>query len=133
MNKILLIGIVSILFLVYSSSSSSIFAQEDHSSETMYGMTVMELEILVGVAHWLTGIGTVVLAVALIRTFKYMEVVSKMTSIETEQRLRPWIAPTSPIKKMEKSISDDCQFEITIKKLWCISCKQCCRKICKKY
>lgn len=115
MNKILLIGIVSILFLVYSNSSSSIFAQEDHSSETMYGMTVMELEILVGVAHWLTGIGTVVLAVALIRTFKHMEVVSKMTSIETEQRLRPWIAPTGPIQKMEKSISDDCQFEITIK------------------
>jgi len=115
MNKILLTGIVSVLFLVSTSYSSSIFAQEDHSSETMFGITEMELEMLVGVAHWLTGIGTVVLAVALIRTFKHMEVVSKMTSIETEYRLRPWIAPTGPIKKMEKSISDDCQFEITIK------------------
>jgi hypothetical protein len=115
MNKILLTGIVSVLFLVCTSYSSSIFAQEDHSSETMYGITVMELETLVGVAHWLTGIGTVVLAVALIRTFKHLAAVTKLTSIETEQRLRPWIAPTGPIQKMEKSISDDCQFEITIK------------------
>jgi len=115
MNKILLAGIVSALFLVCSSYSSNVFAQEDHSSETMYGITEMELEMWVGVAHWLTGIGTIVLAVALIRTFKHMEVVSKMTSIETEYRLRPWIAPIGPIKKMEKSISDDCQFDVTIK------------------
>ena len=115
MNKILLIGTVSVLFIVYSSSYQSIFAQEDHSSETMYGMTTMDLEILVGIAHWLTGVGTIVLAIALIRTFKHMEVVTKMSSIETEYRLRPWIGPTGPIKKMEKSISDDCQFDITIK------------------
>ncbi len=115
MNKILLTGIVSVLFLVCSSYSSNVFAQEDHSSETMYGITEMELEMWVGVAHWLTGIGTVVLAVALIRTFKHMEAVTKMTSMETEYRLRPWIGPTGPIKKMEKSISDDCQFDVTIK------------------
>jgi len=117
MNKILLIGIVSILFLVYSSSSSSIFAQEDHSPETMDPVEEMEynLEVFVGIAHWLTGIGTVVLAIALIRTFKHMEAITKMTTIETEYRLRPWIAPTGPITKMEKSISDDCQFDITIK------------------
>ncbi len=115
MNKILLIGTVSVLFIVYSSSNQSIFAQEDHSSETMFGMTTMELELLVGVAHWLTGIGTIVLAIALVRTFKHMEAVTKMTSIETEYRLRPWIAPIGPIKKMEKSINDDCQFDITIK------------------
>jgi len=115
MNKILLTGIVSVLFLVYSSYSSSIFAQEDHSPESTDNITEMELEMVIGIAHWLTGIGTVVLAVALIRTFKHMEAVTKMTSIQTEYRLRPWIAPTGPIKKMEKSISDDCQFEVTIK------------------
>ena len=113
MNKILLTGIVSALFLVCSSFSLSIFAEEtqatiDHEAE-------IALEMWVGVAHWLTGIGTVVLAVALIRTFKHMEAVTKMTSIETEYRLRPWIAPTGPIKKMEKSINDDCQFDIAIK------------------
>jgi len=115
MNKILLTGIVSALFLVCSSYSVDIFAQEtpeiiDHVEEMEYN-----IEIVVGIAHWLTGIGTVVLAIALIRTFKHMEAVTKMTSIETEYRLRPWIAPTGPIKKMEKSISDDCQFDITIK------------------
>jgi len=115
MNKILLTGIISALFLVCSSYSVDIFAQEtpeiiDHVEEMEY-----DIEIVVGIAHWLTGIGTVVLAIALIRTFKHMEAVTKMTSIETEYRLRPWIAPTGPIKKMEKSISDDCQFDITIK------------------
>jgi len=115
MNKILLTGILSALFLVCSSYSPSIFAQEtpetiDHAEETEY-----DVEVIVGIAHWATGIGTVVLAIALIRTFKHMATVTKMTSIETEYRLRPWIGPTGPIKKMEKSISDDCQFDITIK------------------
>ncbi len=115
MNKILLTGIVSALFLVCSSYSSSIFAQEtpetiDHVEEIEY-----DIEMVVGVAHWLTGIGTVVLAIALIRTFHHMRIVTEMTSIETEYRLRPWIAPTGPIKKMEKSISDDCQFDIAIR------------------
>jgi len=115
LNKILLTGIISVLFLVCSSYSSSAFAQETpetikHEEEREYN-----LELAVGIAHWLTGIGTVVLAVALIRTFKHLAAVTKMTSMETEYRLRPWIGPTGPIKKMEKSISDDCQFEITIK------------------
>ncbi len=117
MNKILLTGIVSVLFLVCSSYSSSIFAQENHSPETMDHITEMggSLEILITIAHWTTGIGTVVLAIALIKTFKHMEAITKMTSIQTEYRLRPWIAPTGSIKKMEKSISDDYQFDITIK------------------
>jgi len=115
MNKILLTGIISALFIVCSSYSSSIFAQE--TSETLDHVEEMEydVEVLVGVAHWLTGIGTVVLAIALIRTFHHMRIVTEMTSIETEYRLRPWIAPTGPIKKMEKSISDDCQFDIAIR------------------
>lgn len=120
MNKNLLIGIVA-LVLVSFSFSLSIFAEEITSSESVEHSTghtaedVFNLEILVGVAHWLTGIGTVVLAVALIRTFKHMEVVTQMSSIETEYRLRPWIGPTGSITKMKESISDDCQFDITIK------------------
>jgi len=115
MNKILLAGIVSGLFLVFSSISFSIFAEEtphtmDHESQMQ-----SSLELWVGVSHWLTAIGTVVLAVALIMTFKHMEAVTKMTSLETEYRLRPWIGPTGTITKMEKSISDDCQFDIAIK------------------
>ncbi len=117
MNKILLTGIVSALFLVCSSFSLSIFAQETPSPETMDHVTEMggSLEMWVTLAHWTTGIATVALAVALIKTFKHMEAVTKMTTIETEYRLRPWIGPTGPIKKMEKSINDDCQFDIAIK------------------
>ncbi|MEK0330670.1 MAG: hypothetical protein QQN65_05405 [Nitrosopumilus sp.] len=116
MNKILLTGIVSALFLVFPSVSLSIFAEETPSSETMdHTEMQISIELWVGVAHWLTGVGTVVLAIALIRTFHHMQAITKMTSIETEYRLRPWIAPTGPIKKMEKSISDDCQFDVTIK------------------
>jgi len=114
MNKILLTGIISILFLV--GSSSIIFAQEHSSPETIdHEEMEYNLEVIVGIAHWATGIGTVVLAVALIRTFKHMAAVTKMTSLETEYRLRPWIGPTGTITKMEKSISDDCQFDIAIK------------------
>jgi len=115
MNKILLAGIVSGLFLVFSGLSLSIFAEE--TPETMDHETEMEssLEQWVGVAHWLTGVGTVALAIALIRTFHHMRAVTAMTSIETEYRLRPWIGPTGSITKMEKSISDDCQFDIAIK------------------
>jgi len=115
MNKILLMGIIGSAFLISSSFSFSIFAEEtpgtmDH--ETELGGS---LELWITLAHWTTGIGTVVLAVALIRTFHHMRAVTNMTSIETEYRLRPWIAPTGPITKMEKSISDDCQFDVVIK------------------
>lgn len=115
MNKILSIGIVSVLFLVGFSYSLEIFAQEHTSTESVDHSAEYYLEMIIGIAHWLTGVGTIILAVALIRTFKHMEVVTKMSSIETEYRLRPWIGPTGPIKKMEKSISDDCQFDIPIK------------------
>jgi len=73
------------------------------------------LEFWATIAHWLTGIGTVVLAIALFKTFKHLEVVTKMSAIETEYRLRPWIGPTSGIKKMDNSINGHIQFSITIK------------------
>jgi len=115
MNKLLLTGIVSGLFLVSAGFPLSIFAEEILSSETSNHDLQITIELWVAVAHWLTGVGTVVLAIALIKTFKHMEVVTEMSTIETQYRLRPWIGPTGAIKKMEKSISDDCQFDIAIK------------------
>jgi len=116
-NKILLTGIVSVLFLVGSSYSLIIFAQETPSSKTMGHVEEPEsnVEIIVGVAHWFTGIGTVVLAICLIKTLRDIQKSTKLATLEAEYRLRPWIGPTGPIKKMEKSISDDCQFDIAIK------------------
>jgi len=115
MNKILLTGIVSALFLVCSSYSSNIFAEEapgemDHVTE-MGG----SLEMWVTMAHWTTAFATIALAIFFIRTFKHLEATTNLATIEAEYRLRPWVAPTGPIKKMEKSISDDCQFDIAIK------------------
>ena len=117
MNKILLTGIVSALFLVGSSFSLSIFAQETLSPGTMDHITETggSLEMWIALAHWTTGLATVALAVALIKTFKHMEAVTKMTTIETEFRLRPWIGPTGSINKMDHSINEKCQFDIAIK------------------
>ena len=117
MNKILLTAIVSALFLVFSSFSISIFAQETLSPGTMDHVTEMggSLEVWVTLAHWTTGVATVILAVALIKTFKHMEAVTKMTTIETEYRLRPWIGPINGINKMEHSINEKCQFDIAVK------------------
>jgi len=115
MNKILLTGIVSTLFLVCSSYSLSIFAEE--TPGTMDHVTEMggSLELWVTMAHWTTALATITLAIYLIRTFKDMQAATKVAIIEAEYRLRPWIAPIGPIKKMEKSINSDCQFDITIK------------------
>lgn len=73
------------------------------------------IEFWVGIAHWLTGVGTIVLAVALVRTFRHLEATTKMSKVETEYRLRPWIGPSSGIKRMDNSINGNVQFSITIK------------------
>jgi hypothetical protein len=75
----------------------------------------LSLELWIGVAHWLTGIGTIVLAIALVRTFRHLEASTRMSKIETEYRLRPWIGPTSGIQRMDNSINGNIQFSITIK------------------
>jgi hypothetical protein len=75
----------------------------------------LSLEFWIGVAHWLTGVGTIVLAVALIRTFRHLEASTRMSKIETEYRLRPWVGPTSGIQRMDNSINGNIQFSITIK------------------
>ncbi|TRZ69708.1 MAG: hypothetical protein D4R96_02805 [Nitrosopumilaceae archaeon] len=69
----------------------------------------------IGIAHWLTGIGTIVLAIALVRTFRHLEASTRVSKIETEYRLRPWIGPTTGIQRMDNSINGNLQFSITIK------------------
>jgi hypothetical protein len=112
MNKILLIGISLLVF-----SFSSVSAQENPSGKTMDHITEMggSLEIWITIAHWLTGVSTVVLAIAIFMTFRHLEATTKMSKIETEYRLRPWIGPVTGIKRMDNSISGDLQFSITIK------------------
>ena len=116
MNKILLTGIVSALFLICSTSYSSVFAQENPPPETMDHITVMgiPLEILVAIAHWLTGLGTIILAVAIFMTFRHLEASTKMNKIEIEYRLRPWIGPLNSIKALPPNEKTN-QYDCTIK------------------
>lgn len=116
MNKILLTSIVSALILICSSNSSSIFAQENPSPKTMEPITVMgiPLEILVAIAHWLTGAGTIILAVAIFMTFRHLEASTKMSKIEIEYRLRPWIGPLNSIKALPPNEKTN-QYDCTIK------------------
>lgn len=62
-----------------------------------------------------TAVATSVLVILLYFTIKQFESQVEVSRIQTEFRFRPWIGPTGSIKKMEKSISDDCQFDIAIK------------------
>ena len=114
MNKILLTGIVSALFLI-CSSSSSVFAQ-DQSPKTMDRITEMggSLEVLITIAHWLTGAGTIILAVAIFMTFRHLEASTKMSKIETEYRLRPWVGPLNSIKSLPPN-GETNQYDCTIK------------------
>jgi hypothetical protein len=72
------------------------------------------LEFWVGIAHWLTGLGTVILAIALIRTFRHLEANTRMSKIETEYRLRPWIGPINSIKSLLTN-GETNQYDCTIK------------------
>jgi hypothetical protein len=124
-NKFILAS--GLLFLI---CFSSVFAEENLSIETSeyaetsdiadtteHGTTALgiSLEVWVTVAHWLTGLGTIALTIALFKTFHHLDASTKMAKTETEYRLRPWIGPTTGIKRMDNSISGDLQFSITIK------------------
>jgi hypothetical protein len=75
-------------------------------------MESIALEVWAQIA---TAVATSVLVVLLYFTIKQFESQVEVSRIQTEFRFRPWIGPTGPIKKMEKSITDDCQFDIAIK------------------
>jgi len=62
-----------------------------------------------------TAIATGTLAFLLWRTIKQFEATAKLSKIETQYRFRPWIGPSNSIKKMESSINEKFQFDITIK------------------
>ena len=62
-----------------------------------------------------TAAATIALVILLYFTVKQFEAQVEVSKVQTEFRFRPWIGPTGSIKKMEKSISDDCQFDIAIR------------------
>lgn len=75
----------------------------------------LSLEFFATVGHLLTGIGTVFLVIELLKTLKHLEATTRMSKVETEYRLRPWIGPSTGIKRMEDSINGKIQFSLTVK------------------
>ena len=72
------------------------------------------IEFWVAIAHWITGLATAILAIALVRTFRHLEATTKMSKIETEYRLRPWIGPVNSIKALPPN-GETNQYDCTIK------------------
>jgi len=58
---------------------------------------------------------TIALVLMLYKAIKQMESTVKLTQIQTEYQLRPWIGPSGRFQKIEPSINDMIQFEIVIK------------------
>ena len=62
-----------------------------------------------------TAVATIALVIILYRTVKQFEATVEVSRVQTEYRFRPWIGHIGTIKKMDNSINDNCQFDITIK------------------
>jgi len=76
-----------------------------------------ESEILAMIAtsgHLMTGIGTVILVILIIKTLKHMETTTKFTEIQTNYKFRPWIGPSNTIKEIEGNEKHSF-FEISLK------------------
>jgi len=73
------------------------------------------LEFFATIGHLMTGFGTVVLVIMLLKTFRHLEAATRMSKVETEYRLRPWVGPSTGIKKVDNSINGKIQFSITLK------------------
>ena len=75
----------------------------------------MDFQLLETVAALGTAAATITLVVILYRTIRQMEVTVKLSQIQTEFRFRPWIGPASRFQRIEPSINDKIQFEVTLK------------------
>lgn len=62
-----------------------------------------------------TAIATMALVFILYKAIKQMESTVKMTQIQTEYQLRPWIGPSAKFQRIEPSINDQIQFEVVLK------------------
>lgn len=75
----------------------------------------MDLEILQTLGSLGTAIATIALVFILYKAIKQMESTVKLTQIQTEYQLRPWIGPSSRFQRIDPSINDMIQFEVTVK------------------
>ncbi len=62
-----------------------------------------------------TAIATIALVFVLWKTIKQFEASVKLSRVQTEFRFRPWIGPLHEIRKVEQSVNDKVQFDVSIK------------------
>jgi hypothetical protein len=72
------------------------------------------LALIATMGHIMTGIGTIVLVILIIKTLKHMRVASRFTEIQTNYKFRPWIGPSNIIKEIEGNEKNN-RFEIALK------------------
>lgn len=61
------------------------------------------LALIATIGHIMTGIGTVVLVILIVKTLKHMEIATRFTEIQTNFKFRPWIGPTGAVKEIENN------------------------------
>ena len=72
------------------------------------------LALIATLGHLMTGIGTVILVILIIKTLRHMEIATKFTEIQTNYKFRPWIGPSNTIKEIEGD-EKNMRFEILLK------------------
>jgi len=72
------------------------------------------LALIATMGHLMTGVGTVVLVILIIKTLKHMEVATRFTEVQTNYKFRPWVGPSNIIKEIESDDKNN-RFEIMLK------------------
>ena len=62
----------------------------------------------------MTGIGTIVLVILIVKTLKHMKIATRFTEIQTNYKFRPWIGPANTIREIEGD-GNNTRFEILLK------------------
>ncbi len=62
-----------------------------------------------------TAVATIALVIMLWKTIKQLEATVQLSRVQTEFRFRPWIGPLNEIRKVEQSVNDKIQFDVSIK------------------
>lgn len=72
------------------------------------------LNFIATIGHIMTGIGTVVLVVLIVKTLHHMKTATRFTEVQTNYKFRPWVGPANSIREIDGS-DGSLRFEITLK------------------
>jgi hypothetical protein len=72
------------------------------------------LNLIATIGHIMTGIGTVVLVILIVKTLVHMKAATRFTEIQTNYKFRPWVGPSGSIREIDETESE-LRFEITLK------------------